>query len=576
MVRGGSGTRRKSWGKRHNFTIGVDGAIRRASTGESRYRRFGDDQPKHQIRPDHWVPNAGPTESEVDRNAIMDSMAFRRLMGVTQVVSPDLDSPYLNTRYSHSLKVGELSRFIAERLIRNADIDGNDSRDIAKMSARDCIKKFGGIDPVACEAAGLAHDLGHPPFGHIGEQVLDESLRHYGVKDGFEGNAQTFRILTVLEGQVSREGDSLGDNRGLGLSALVRCAVLKYPWTRLAAPEQAQRQNFVKFCVYESEYDVFADARSGISLPPPDQTQSLEASIMDVADDIAYSFHDLEDFIRIGVIDNTVLSALDAWHDAINRDHNRNRFIRDVDNFRDLLSGFSEADTDEQKQEAEKRLNNFTTDIVESSNAFTRAAFRLARSPYFDATRWLRAIDGIEDNFRWLLKAPTVSVLRSLIALKQQEVIDNIIYHDGGVWSGGPWVSLAQDEWHDVEAYKLVTQDFVHASPRVSLVQQAQRQSIQSLFDGLVQWCVDGPQVNQLPTRLKEILQGAGIGRRTPKIEVPEDRSISAEPLEIESEQYRTLRGISDYICSLTDYECHQRSAWLRGLEVPGISRVLP
>ncbi|MFA5204527.1 MAG: dNTP triphosphohydrolase [Lentisphaeria bacterium] len=118
-----------------------------------------------------------PSEKDVDR--IIYCSAFARLAYTTQVFDPTHGARYHN-RLTHSLKVAQLARRISAKLIR-------DDASIADK-----------LDANVTEAAALAHDLGHPPFGHVGEHVLDELLRNKGIDDGFEGNAQTFRILTTL------------------------------------------------------------------------------------------------------------------------------------------------------------------------------------------------------------------------------------------------------------------------------------------------------------------------------------------------------------------------------------------
>src|SRR5690349_22051010 len=147
----------------------------------------------------------------VDRDRIAASPHFARLAGVTQVVSPNGAGLLLHNRLTHSLQVAQVARAIAERL-------GEESGPV--------VDKLGGCDPDVVEAAALAHDLGHPPFGHLGEQVLDRLARHrFGLPDGFEGNAQSFRIVTTTDVRGPKA-------LGLDLTVAVRAAMLKYPWTR--------------------------------------------------------------------------------------------------------------------------------------------------------------------------------------------------------------------------------------------------------------------------------------------------------------------------------------------------------
>jgi dGTPase len=162
------------------------------------------------------------------------------------------------------------------------------------------IQQVGGLDPYVVQAAGLAHDLGHPPFGHIAEETLNELLRKNGERDGYEGNAQSFRIVTRLE---FREASG-----GLDLTRATLNAILKYPCLR---PKDAKRKRFCpedhpKFGAYRSELSHFRFARRETKKPGP----CVEAQIMDRADDITYAVHDLEDFYRVGLIPLDRLSQL--------------------------------------------------------------------------------------------------------------------------------------------------------------------------------------------------------------------------------------------------------------------------
>lgn len=226
--------------------------------------------------------NTDPREPGAkDRDRILYTAAFRRLAGVTQVVGP-LEGHVFHNRLTHTLEVAQLARRLAEHLNR---------------SQRDLAEAGGGIDPEMAEAAALAHDLGHPPFGHVAEDQLRE-LASDTVADGFEGNAQSFRILSRLA-TVHETFDGLDLTRG------TLNAVLKYPWLKREA--ESDRPN--KYGAYESEEVQLTFARGGQA----GRSKSLEAAIMDHADDIAYSVHDVDDFYRAGLIPlQEIKNELDA------------------------------------------------------------------------------------------------------------------------------------------------------------------------------------------------------------------------------------------------------------------------
>lgn len=249
----------------------------------------------------HPEPAAqGRTEAQRDHDRILYSSAFQRLAEITQITSSEVGQQ-LHNRLTHSLKVAQVARRLAERLDLSPDSQESAS------------------------AGALAHDLGHPPFGHVAEDELNTMAAEWG---GFEGNAQTFRILTKLSLRDLRY-------RGLNLTALTLNAVLKYPWLRGEGPAGKDE----KWGAYESERKEFEWARKGLS--PRERTP--EAELMDWADDVTYAVHDLEDFYRVGLIPLDRLASRDE----------RSRFYRSFfdDEAKSILrrkfSGFTRGDIDE-------------------------------------------------------------------------------------------------------------------------------------------------------------------------------------------------------------------------------------
>lgn len=201
--------------------------------------------------------------------------------GATSVYTASGASSLLHNRLTHSLKVGQVGRRMSQYLL-------------ADPKNRLGIDAAGGLDPNVVEAAGRAHDLGHPPFGHIGEEVLDEIARCHGLSDGFEGNAQTFRILATLIKRYSGEEHNLVE--GLGLTEATLAACVKYPWERGKSGKRYQKYGYI-----DVDEGRFNDLVAPYLKPDPDKG-TLEAQIMDWADDISYATHDIEDFSLDGRI----------------------------------------------------------------------------------------------------------------------------------------------------------------------------------------------------------------------------------------------------------------------------------
>lgn len=232
---------------------------------------------------ERWVPEhhrfVYRSPFERDRARVLHSAALRRLGAKTQVVDPDTDD-FVRTRLTHSLEVAQIGRELGRML---------------------------GCDPDVVDTACLSHDLGHPPFGHNGETALDRLAADAG---GFEGNAQTLRLLTRLEPKVIRHD---GGSAGLNLTRAALDASCKYPWTRDNAPARTDGKPNRKFGVYTDDLPVFEWLRAGATEAGAAPTQKcLEAQVMDLADDISYSVHDVEDAVFGGHVQLDDLKKPDA------------------------------------------------------------------------------------------------------------------------------------------------------------------------------------------------------------------------------------------------------------------------
>lgn len=219
---------------------------------------------------ERWAPEGAHSQArghfERDRARVLHSSGLRRLGAKTQVLGP-ASNDFIRTRLTHTLEVAQIGRSLA---------------------------KYMGADQDLVETACLCHDLGHPPFGHNGERALAEVSRSIG---GFEGNAQTLRLIARLE---PKRFFPDGRPAGMNLTRATVDATIKYPW----GVEAGKR----KFNFYEDDREVFEWARQG------NEGQCAEAQMMDLADDIGYSVHDVEDAVVRGLVS---LDNLAAEHDRI-------------------------------------------------------------------------------------------------------------------------------------------------------------------------------------------------------------------------------------------------------------------
>ncbi|WP_292832054.1 deoxyguanosinetriphosphate triphosphohydrolase [Microbacterium sp.] len=279
-----------------------------------------------------------------DRARVLHSAALRRLAAKTQVLSPASPADFARNRLTHSLEVAQVGRELAIALELSPDV---------------------------VDTACLSHDLGHPPFGHNGERALNDWAVDIG---GFEGNAQSLRILSRLEPKVV---DADGGSFGLNLTRASLDAACKYPWNvEHAILDPGGR---LKFGVYPEDEAVFRWMREGA----PGRVRCIEAEVMDLSDDIAYSVHDFEDAILNGYLDprrlldarehEALLTAIRSWvGNEFSRDELGDALFR-LTRLPEWIAGFDGS------RAAVARLKNLTSDVI---GRFARAATAATRESY--------------------------------------------------------------------------------------------------------------------------------------------------------------------------------------------------
>jgi dGTPase len=356
-----------------------------------------------------------------DRDRILYSASFHRLAYVTQVTAPESGHIFHN-RLSHSLKVAQIGRRNADRLLRLV------KDDVITGAAAQLI---GTIDPDAVEASCLAHDLGHPPFGHIAEDVLRERAANEQLLDRFEGNAQSFRIVTRLAQRA--RGD------GLDLTRQTLDGLLKYPWRHWSKDQSPKRTRERKWGCYDADKSAFAWVRKFEPREKPRELprRSVEAWIMEWADDLTYAVHDVQDFYRAGLI------PLERLGKA-NSDEMRH-FLQLLEQLEAESPGSLEAPLDEVKTAATELLPRHAPSGRYRHTALDRRGMQRIASEliteYFSAFR-------IESGPR-----------------------DTIV------------LRISDPQWVEVLALKALVRAYVIRRPGLAVVQHGQKRLIGELFD---------------------------------------------------------------------------------------------
>jgi len=343
---------------------------------------------------DEPAKRPGRTEFMRDRARVIHSAALRRLAAKTQVAVP-WENDFQRTRLSHSLECAQIGRELGESL---------------------------GADPDLQDTACLAHDLGHPPFGHNGEEALAEIAKEFG---GFEGNAQSFRLLVRLEAKTVDVG---GKSIGLNLTRASLDGATKYPWPR--------SQNSRKFGVYDDDVEVF----DWVRMNAPKDKQCIEAQIMDWSDDCAYSVHDLEDAIFVNQI-------------------SVKNFDRDISKiYRSMTIDYGSDASEQEAQDAHERLANLS-----------------AWPQYFDGTH--RSLARLKDSTSQLIG-------RFVLAA---EVATRTVHGDGPLSRYGANLEIPREQVIEVDFLKAIAGHYLINAPHSQERYAAQRLIIAELVQMLTQ-----------------------------------------------------------------------------------------
>ena len=477
-------------------------------------------------RPESERPYApGESEFRTDLERIRFAQSFSRLSDVTQVVTAGATSGVVHNRLTHTIKVAAVARSVAVRLLRT--------------ESRDLLRDLGGLDHVVVQAAANAHDLGHPPFGHLGERVLDRLARErFGLSDGFEGNAQTFRILTELE--VLGPGDV-----GLNLTAAVRAAVLKYPWARQNYPDPhptdwptpprgaghgGDGQGAAKFSSYLIDLPEMLDALAAFPDLPPGR-QTLECSVMDLADDIAYSLHDVEDFHRSGVLQFSPVSGE----------------FRSWENGRLALAALDDAQLRRAGRQPGAGLERLRRRLS------TRDGW------IFDEGTFAAAVAAVGDEFvDGVLATPYDGSMAADRAISGfvSRWIDHLITSvsptpEAPVRSG--YVGMSSRAWHEVSVLKFVHQYFILDRPDLAMFQRGQEQMLEELVTAFDRWLSDRMDAERAPRRLVDLVNAATLGYE--RIAETNPEWLDAKTTDADLARMGRGRGIVDFVSSLTDVQ---------------------
>lgn len=355
------------------------------------------------------------TPFRVDYARVLHCPSFRRLGNKTQLF-PGYESDFFRNRLTHSLEVAQIAKSIAE-----------------KVKFENKYASF--VEPDVCETAALLHDIGHPPFGHNGEKALDRCMKAYG---GFEGNAQTLHIAGRLEKKMGTHTEGIFDSKnrdirnGLNLTYRTLGSIIKYDHE---IPVVRRGKDDLQKGYYYCDRKLVRKIKKALTGNPKCKCfKTIECSIMDIADDIAYSTYDLEDAFKGGFLTPyDVLSASDEDYDEIAKKLNeRNRswnlsgeacrthmiklflFVFEDINFSELTS--IEDDSYISLESILEILESYSYSKQIASNSYYRTQFTSSLVKRF--------ISGINFSFD-----KTTPILSRVYLDEEQEIQMNILKH---------------------------------------------------------------------------------------------------------------------------------------------------
>ncbi|WP_410585573.1 deoxyguanosinetriphosphate triphosphohydrolase family protein [Amycolatopsis sp. lyj-108] len=367
-----------------------------------------------------------------DRDRVLYSSAFRRLAGVTQVAAVS-EQLVLHNRLTHSLKVAQMGRRLVQHLRHQAG------------SPESGFPAGSDLNEDVVETAGLVHDIGHPPFGHIAEEILNQRLVEVASLEGFEGNAQSFRVVTKLARRKK-------EHPGLNLTRATLNAILKYP--RLKTCDSCKttalwtdRGYGDKWGAYQAEREDFEWVRESSH----GELRSANAVLMDWADDISYATHDLEDYFRAGLIP---------------------------------LHGLS----------------------VDKERIVKHGLRRLKEQKGFDESRFRDELDTIIDEFGGHLHSQFWETRRNRVQMNKITSSHLTRFVEAVRLLGEPpYVAVDLASQYRVAALKELTWFYVIDRPPLAIQQEGQKRIIGSLFDRLITCLEKSPNSPKIPIQLRVI-----------------------------------------------------------------------